>query len=232
MGWWDIEENGKQITQGDEPYDIMGEAFDQVVKCYQKNLGRKPTLDELSKTMEIVLASGSDIYLANGNQIEIVEFSIKTKKRGKIQRFQVGDFFIVPLENNLYAFGRILSDIRVEEMGMLVSIYKQTSNTILDIRTLKGTEFMFTPFYCSDEGWKSWKWKINGNIPIESDEFVYPKHKLGLEGLGWQIRDGDKIYEATSEEVEHLDYASIWSVETVEYRIKEYLKTKGVVSKM
>ena len=70
---------------------------------------------------------------------------------------------------------------------------------------------------------KRWKWKIIGNLPIEADEFEYPKHKEGLEGMGWWIRDKDRVYEAAAEEVQDLEYATLWSAKAVEKRIMEFI---------
>jgi hypothetical protein len=228
MGWWTIDRSGRELVLGDTPFDIIGEAFQQVAQEYQEGWNRKPTLAEVIETIETVLAIGVDSYLSDGDGIEIISLNAKTKRRRKNQQFQVGDFFTIPLEGGRFSFGRILSDERYGEMGMLVGIYDKVSKKVLPPRQLKREQFMFPAFYCTDEGWKTWRWKIIGNIPVEHDEFSYPKFKEGLEGLGWWIRDRDKVYEATEEQVQDLEYASLYSPSAVEKRIEKFLKTQSV----
>jgi hypothetical protein len=191
------------------------------VREYEHDQGRKPMLVELIQMVETVLATNIDAYTHDGRDKEIVALNVKTKK---YQSFHVGDFFAIPIKKGTFAFGRILSDLQVAKIGLLVGIYKQTEKKILTPLQLKGSSFMFPPFYCSEQGWKTWRWKIIGNIPVESNEFIYPKHKEGLDGLGWWIIDKDKSYPATEKEVQSLEYARLWSVESVEKRIKENIQ--------
>lgn len=226
MGWWIVEKASEELLQGDIPYDIMMEAFQKIAEEYQQDWNRKPTLAELVHIIETVLATGSDNYFSN-EEVEIVNLTIKTRKRRKYQSFQVGDFFAIPIEGGRYAFGRILSDLKADKLGMLVGIYDRTSKKMLNPIQLKGKKFMFTPFYCQDNGWKTRAWRIIGNISVGPDEFVYPKHKEGFEGFGWWIIDKDRKYEATEEEVRNLEYAELWSAKAIEKRILKYLEAKA-----
>lgn len=228
MGWWTLNQSGQKLLQGDTPYDIMGDAFEQITHEYQKEWKRKPTLVEIVKTIEAVLVVGIDDFLVDGGELEITYLAVKTKKRKKSQVFQVGDFFAIPLKGKRYAFGRIFSDLNVREMGMLIGIYAKVSTRLLNPIKLKKKELMFAPFYYGGETWKSWKWKIIGNIPIESDEFTYPKHKEGAEGMGWWIRDRDGLHQATEDDVRGLEYATLWSTKAVEEGIEEFLKKTPV----
>ncbi len=223
MGWWTLEQSGAELLQGDIPLDLMMDAFHQIAQEYEQDWGRKPTLAEVIQTIEATLKTEIDVSISEEEEIEIVHLAVKTRKRRKYQTIQVGDFFAIPLERKLYAFGRILSDLKLGEISWLVGIYDEVSARILSPAHLKGKQFMFTPFYCDDQGLKTWKWKIIGNLPVEADEFEYPKHKEGLEGMGWWIRDKDRVYEATAEEVQDLEYATLWSTTAVEKRIMEFI---------
>ena len=227
MGWSNIDYSGKELVIGDMPLDIIGDAFLKIVQEYQDELNRKPTLNELIETIRIVLAAGVESYLSDGDEIEIVSLDTRTKKRRKSQLFRVGDFFTIPLEGERFGFGRILSDDRYDEMGMLIGVYDKVSKKILPPELLKDIPFMFPPFFCSPEGWETWRWKVIGHAPIKKDEFAYPRFKQGLEGLGWRIRNGDMVYEATEEQVKDLEYASIYSPSAVEKRIEKLLKSQS-----
>jgi hypothetical protein len=226
MGWWIIKQTGQELIQGDEPYDILMDALEQLAREYEEEWDRKPTLAELVCALETVLATGVDKYVLDGDEVEIAKLAVKTKKRRKNQSFRVGDFFAVPIDDELYAFGRILSGLRVDTLALLVGIYNKVSRRILTPFELKGTDFMFEPFHCDDEGWKAWKWKIIGNMPVESDEYTYPKYKEGFEGMGWWVVDPDAKREATEEEVRGLEYASMWPVDEVEERILKHIAEK------
>lgn len=230
MGWWTVRQSGQEILQGDEPYDIMGDALEQIAQVYQRDVERKPTLAEIIQTIQTVLAAGVQDFAADGEKIEITKVRVKTRKVHP-QTFHVGDFFAIPLKRGRYAFGRILSDLEVHEMGLLIAIYDRFSTELLNPARLKGERFTFAPFYYGGEGWKSGRWKIIGNMPVSSDEFTYPKHKLGDNDSGWRIRDKDRIYKATAEEVIDLDYATLWSTKAVEQRIYDYLEGKTTKEK-
>jgi len=60
MGWWTINRSGRELVLGDTPFDIIGEAFQQVAQEYQEGWNRKPTLAEVIETIETVLAIGVD----------------------------------------------------------------------------------------------------------------------------------------------------------------------------
>jgi hypothetical protein len=226
MGWWSIKHSGEELIQGDAPYDILGDSFEQLAQEYEEEWDRKPTLAELVYAIETVLAASIDKYASGGDELEIVSLAVETKTRRKSQSFRIGDFFAIPLDEELYAFGRILSDLEANDLGMLVGIYDRVSKRILAPMELKETGFMFMPFHCDDEGWKTWRWKIIGNMLVEPDEYTYPSYKEGFEGMGWWIVDPDAKREATEEEVRGLEYASMWPVDEVEERILKHIAEK------
>lgn len=59
---------------------------------------------------------------------------------------------------------------------------------------------------------------------MEAGEFSFPKHKQGLPGVRWRVRQGNEYYEISEEEAEQLEYARLWPMETLEKRIKSRLE--------
>lgn len=226
MGWWAVDKDGQELLQGDAPYDLAGEVFDKIAQEYLQDWERKPTLSELLHTIEVILKSDLERYVSDGDTTELIGLSTKTKKRSKSQPYKVGDFFTIPLKDDRYSFGRILSDILKGRMGMLVGVYDLVSDRIVSTSALRGRPFIFTPFYCSDQGWVTWRWKIIGNAPVASDDFEHPKFKQGTESIGWKIVDKDRTYNATEDDVANLEYAELWSMNAVEWRIQQYLANK------
>ncbi len=47
MGWWNILEAENPEVWGDEPADTMCDALDEVIKAFEKEWNRKPTVFEL-----------------------------------------------------------------------------------------------------------------------------------------------------------------------------------------
>lgn len=227
MGWWADKQGDVELIVGDDPYDALSEALDRIVQAYEEEWERKPTLEELIHSFEVVLGADMERYVKEGDTLELVALKAKTKKRRKSQPYKVGDFFAIPLEDGRYAFGRILSDILEEEMGMLVGIYNIVSRRILSPEELRNLPWMFTPFYCSDQGWTSWRWRIIGHLPIAEDEFEYPLFKQGTDFSGWKILDRDQLRPATEEEVKDLGYPTLRPMKAVERRIKEFLAQQG-----
>jgi hypothetical protein len=66
MGWWTIKQTGQELIQGDEPYDILMDALEQLSREYEEEWGRKPTLAELVYALETVLTTGIDKYVLDG----------------------------------------------------------------------------------------------------------------------------------------------------------------------
>lgn len=53
MGYWGQDEEGNSLiigssmVWGDQPADIMGDALDEIIAVFLKDVGRKPTIEEL-----------------------------------------------------------------------------------------------------------------------------------------------------------------------------------------
>lgn len=156
MGWWTSEHNGQELVLGDEPYDIMADALGSICAAYVEEWQRKPAVEEIIRTMDVVLGADLGSYVYNGEKLELVNIKARTKRRAKSQALHVGDFFSIPLEHKTYAFGRILSDFRVKDMGMLMAIYDTTAAGPIPLLSLKGAPFMFEPFFLFARGMGKW----------------------------------------------------------------------------
>ena len=52
MGYWKIKYEGKEVTLGDAPMDLMIEAINGIIKSYEIDFQRKPTLEEIKAIFE------------------------------------------------------------------------------------------------------------------------------------------------------------------------------------
>lgn len=229
MGWWSENEGGEELLLGDGPFDIAGDAFEQIAREYQEDWGRKPTLAEMLRTLERVLAAVSHLHLQDGGEKEIVSLTAKTRKR-KVQSYQVGDFFAIPIDD-LYAFGRVLSDAAASDIGYLIGIYDRVSSRLLWPKQLQGAEFMWPPFYCGDFALIEGRWKVIGHLPIQPGEFVYPRHKANLGSRGWYVvEEGNQYCKATEQEVEGLEFQTLNNPNVVERDIRKVLQERGILN--
>ena len=56
MSWWSILKAVDPETWGDEPADIMCDALEDIVKVFNKEVGRNPTVFELEYGLEFSIA--------------------------------------------------------------------------------------------------------------------------------------------------------------------------------
>ena len=52
MGYWKTKYEGKEVTLGDAPMDLMIEAINGIIGIYKMEFGRKPTLEEIKAIFE------------------------------------------------------------------------------------------------------------------------------------------------------------------------------------
>ena len=52
MGYWKTKYEGKEVTLGDAPMNLMIEAINGIIKSYEIDYKRKPTLEEIKATFE------------------------------------------------------------------------------------------------------------------------------------------------------------------------------------
>ena len=227
MGWWEVVQDDQKLIQGDEPLDQLGEALEAIANIYQNEWQRKPTLAEILRLTEGVIAGNPSSYLSDGNSIKQISLSAKLEEHSFTSRYNVGDFFRIPIDNH-YAYGRVLGNNGRGEVSMLIGIYDEFINDNIDLEILKNGPFLFHPFYCIDEGLVTGRWEIIGNIAVEPTEFEHLKFKMGNSILGWHIIHGENKYAANEEDVRGIEQYKYWNDVTVEGRIKTYIQDNKV----
>jgi hypothetical protein len=225
MGWWVMESNTEfELVLGDDPLEIADEMLTRMSQVYQEDLQRKPRLEEVLKALEFSIAVVADRYLLDFEERELVEIRARTRKRRKRQAYAVGDYFAVPLGPKQYGFGRIIDDH--PKYGILIVLFDVVSTRKLRQEELKNKPGLFPPIYAGmDEAWTEWRWKVIKGTPIKPGEYLTPKFKIKglLPGEGWRIREGDKVYPATKEEVAGLEVMGLWPPERIEDRMRKAL---------
>jgi hypothetical protein len=121
----------------------------------------------------------------------------------------LGDFIVLPIEHDLYGFGRILS---VASMGF----YDLISPAIPPLEELETRRFLFV---VPAEGWpiRSGRWKVIGNRPLPDALRTPIAYYLNPPGTDFvEIIEGNKIRPYAGEDLTKMERfvgLAPWSVE-------------------
>lgn len=161
MGWWTEQSRKEELVIGDEPLDVVGVMLRTVVAAYEADVGRKPTMQEFAKTLELALVDRSEDIFNDTAGKEVAGFTIKVRKRPAKTVPAVGDYFAVPLSNGGYGVGRI-EDIAVKTL-LLVAFLDVCAIDIPDISDVAGAPVLFE-VVCGSQGLANREWPVLGNI--------------------------------------------------------------------
>lgn len=73
--WWTLDEDGKKLTLGEEPIASVYDMLTRFLAAYQKKLGRKPTPEEFTRTLELALDSRAEDFF--GEHVSGVSINLK-----------------------------------------------------------------------------------------------------------------------------------------------------------
>jgi hypothetical protein len=125
MGWWSPKGNDNIIV-GDEVFDKTYHYLEELAALYRESHGRSMTVDELATILSGALQNhGGPETFEGVDELEVSSVTIKTKKRAKRPRLQVGDVFVIPLEPGRWGFGRI---VNLERSWHLVEVFAYVSS--------------------------------------------------------------------------------------------------------
>ncbi|SEN66050.1 immunity 26/phosphotriesterase HocA family protein [Lihuaxuella thermophila] len=174
MGFWEEERQGEKILIGDEPLDILTDAFQQIANHYQTDVGRKPTILELEKLIELAL-EGQEGYQADMGGFLISECKLKKKKKSKRIQWKPGDVFAIPLnEGEVYGYGMVVKG-KSQTDDLYIEYYRLFTENVLSITEIKRKEkpYLFT----ANTGFTyilSGLWKKIGTLPFNEGEYQLP----------------------------------------------------------
>lgn len=132
-------------------------------------------------------------------------------------RGNVGDIFSIDLGDDIFCFGRILNN-------PLMAFYDCKSKEMKSLDLIINSPIIFK-VWVMNYAITSGRWKIIGNLPVNSDLLANPKffkqdnitRKLSI------YHDGEEI-PATFEDCLGLECAAVWDPEHVEDRLRDYFR--------
>lgn len=193
MSWEPIDPNTPSDTEliGDEPFDVISEALDKVVSCYQTDLGRKPATLELVKTFERVLAPRFCETVLDGETTELVSVSFKIKKIPNRQKYRAGDFVKAQLADGRNVFGRVFE---VGRLGPMVGVYDSAGMENPSLEEVKERKLIVKVFPIHKELMEARSWLVVGNLPIDELDRRQPQGPLMISGINEQLNAANFHY--------------------------------------
>ncbi len=126
MGWWNVLGNPELTVEvGNVVQDSARHFLKEFSREYQEDLSRKPTVQELEYVLNLACrVNADDEVLADFEEQEVKQVTIKTAKRPKRQKPKPGDIFAFRLDDGRFCFGRIVSKVSV---GAVIEIFDYIS---------------------------------------------------------------------------------------------------------
>ncbi|WP_315500718.1 Imm26 family immunity protein [Capnocytophaga gingivalis] len=212
----------------DQTLDLVFEFLTSYSQYFQKNLHRKPTIEELQGVLNASFAVNIDEALFSAcEEKAISEVKFKIVKRKKQRKYTVGDICAIPLRGGGYAFSRII--LLETPMWYLSEVFAYHSEDKAYREEIEQAGYLFAPIFVTPSDYKRWNAVVIHQTPNYKSSFFdtqyyhyglpnnYRKVKLGQQG------DGEPI---SGEEAER--YPKMVFEDQIA-KIEEALKGKGLI---
>jgi hypothetical protein len=217
MGWWEDRWDGKKVTVGDEPIDLVHEMLRAFADAYAEDVGRKPNSQEFVFALLNALQTTGRERFGDLEAREVASVKLATRKAPRSQRFQVGDFFAIPLATGESAYGRVINQ---DAAGQAIEVYRLTTKRPLSFAQLRQRDkpTLFQTHVNGLLAFRKCRWPILGHAELAKDHPM-PTFRLGHHETGWLGKRGKTQGAISTEEALRLEPCVCWDPETVEERL-------------
>ncbi len=185
MGWW----KEKDMTIGDEPIDLFRLCLEDVINSYEKDLGKKPTVEEILQCLTHVFSLFGRIALPDLGDREVTSILIRTKKLGKVQKYGVGDCFAIPVKKG-FRYGRIIQETSAGQLIEIIDLH--TDHLLTFPQFLEKAKKVITWKHVNDIiAFHNRRWRIIGKLEIPKT-FEYPRFYVGSKYGFFKIVQGNE----------------------------------------
>ncbi len=206
MSWEPINQSDPQSDEviGDEAFDEMGSAIEQIAKYYQRDLNRKPTINEIVTTFKKALETRIFEVSQEGQNHELVSVKYKLKKIPKRQGYKVGDILRGTLANGEYVFARVFEDHPA--LGPHIGVYdsRGMDSEKADEIISKPLIVKITPIHHENLEDRS-QWLVVGNKPLTEADFSKLRGPLVIAGDNRQLIAANHFYGLSDETFNDVD---------------------------
>jgi hypothetical protein len=207
-------------------------ALQHVARTCQRDVGHKPSLEDLRQLLCATLSVGLEDYFEDGATIDLTDIVFKTKKKPAAQRYKDGDVFAIPLGGGLHAFGRLIRTDK--QVGTMIEVFRETSKRQAYRPSIITSGRMFHPVIASGLAClKAWRWTVVHSDPTyrlsKADaqlEFVYPKERREGWFAGNPFDHTQPHRPISAEEAQNMTDNALLGPEDVESLIREALKSR------
>jgi hypothetical protein len=194
MSWspLDVKKPSEDALIGDETFDIISHAFENVVRVYKRDLKRKPSLRELVATVQAVLEAQLQDHASDGEIAELTALTFKTRKIPKRQKYAKGDILKAEAANREPIYGRIFEIDPL--MGPFVGVYDSLGMADADLDAIIQRPLVVKAFPIHREILEKRGWLVIGNRPLTAANLELPRGPLQISGSNEQLEAANYYY--------------------------------------
>lgn len=191
-----------------------------------KIIGNDEGLERWSEAGEDALRARRAVYDQLRKRIGSNQGSGSAKsKHTRVKLPKVGDYLQIPLSDGRYAYGQYV--FWHESEGPLLQIFDLIAISPVAVNDLVGTKPLFPPIVTYlNHAVRTGRWQIIGSSPIS--RFAYPgfisgnPDKSGVIREWWYFdgKNEQRIGPKLPERLKGLEFQMLWSLESVEERIR------------
>lgn len=173
MGWLQETYRGVDVDISDEGVGAIEEAVHAFVQHYEDDLGRRPTLAEFLGSLQHVLGCGGQEFFVDLEERRITGIRATTAKAKRRQQFEIGDYFVIPLARDEFAYGRVL--YHAGAGGYVVEVYDIRTKLPITAQQLfdRPLKVVFARHVWAQDALANGRWRVMGHQDIPID-FTYP----------------------------------------------------------
>lgn len=206
MSFWEDNKEGEKVIISEESIDVLMESFRKISLIYEENVGRKPLISEVEELIKSSLFYQTEQCVSDiSSEEQGVSCKLKFKKV-KRQPYEEGDFLIIPLRDNLFAYGIIVKGNSSIKSGVYIQYFDLFTDRPLNYQEVKKVkkENLFILFTGVTDIVNR-KWRIIGKINLNQTTIMDFRF-FGKIGERYYISEGEANAEkrkiVTKEEAE------------------------------
>ncbi len=194
MSWSPLDTNNPSDDAliGDEPFDLVSDCFRKVVRLYNRDLTRKPSLRELVGTVQAVLEAQLQDHTSDGESAELAALTFKTRKIPKRQKYAKGDILKAAAANGEPIYARLF-DIE-PGIGPMVGVYDSLGMLQTDLDAIIERPLVVKVFPVHREILEKREWLVIGNRPLTAADSELPRGPRQIAGSNEQLEAANYYY--------------------------------------
>ncbi len=203
MSWSPLDESdpSNDAVIGDEPFDLVSDCFQKVVRLYKRDWKRKPSLRELVGTIQSVLEAQIQDHTSDGETAELAGLSFKTRKIPKRQKYAKGDILKALAANGQPVYARVFDPELAgqwkgseSDFGPFVGVYDSLGMDQRDLDAIIERPLVVKVFPIHREILEKREWLVIGHRPLTKADRRHPNGPLQIAGSNEQLEAANYHY--------------------------------------